>query len=285
MNDQVPHECPRAMRRRARFPKPLILMMLFVAGVASGGECDQARPEWIWCDDFESDVPITDRYEDVSLNGLSEQGDVSFDGSNALRQTYVTGQVGAGWIIKVMSYPDHLFVRWYHRFGEGYTTYPPKMARVGYRPRSGDWDAVYRVHAWLDSQSSELTADVFAENSSQTSSGWLPVEKSDYFFRDDPDEWVAVEIELKLNDPGSSNGLYRFWVNDRLVIEALGVDLRGNTTDKINEVMFDGYWNGGATANLDRYFDNIVISTKKVGLLGDVGVPKRPKPPADFRSN
>lgn len=270
------------------------LIFVFITGLYAGsalaGECDTwmaSHPEWIWCDNFESNDRLSDRYEDVSLNGLSLSTDSSFDGTISLRQSYEPGQVGAGWIIKVadQGFPDHIFIRWYHKFGPGYVSVPPKMARVGYRQRFGSWDTIFRVHAWSISKSGELTADVSAQNSSQTESGWLPIRRSGYSFLDHLGEWVAIEIELNLNSPGNADGSYRFWVNDKLVIDAQNVDLRGNTTDRTNEVMLDGYWNGGSTGSLVRYFDNFVISSQKIGLYAPTSSDTRPLPPVDLQSN
>jgi hypothetical protein len=49
------------------------------------------------------------------------------------------------------------------------------------------------------------------------------------------------------------------------------VDLRGTTTQKINEVMLDCYWNGGSPKPQNRYYDNFVISTKKIGPYKGAG--------------
>jgi hypothetical protein len=50
-----------------------------------------------------------------------------------------------------------------------------------------------------------------------------------------------------------------------LIVERTGVDLRGKMKNKINEVMLDCYWNGGSPKAQNRYYDNFVISTKKIG--------------------
>jgi hypothetical protein len=258
----------------ARSVCSVLISFVFIAyGVPSqGAECDNwqaSHPSWLWCDSFETSTTLSARYEDVGSTGLSQSSEDAFDGNRSLRQSYEPGQVNAGWIIKVQDegFPDHIFIRWYHKFGEGYTRLPPKMARTGYRIRSGSWESIFRVHIWTDETDHTLTADVLARNSSQTDSGWLPLKKSDFNFLEHLQEWVAVELEIQLNSPGEADGLYRVWVDDELKVEALGVDLRGGTQDKINEVMLDGYWNGGSTGDLVRYFDNFVIATSRIGLF------------------
>jgi len=273
---------------RAVFSALIVIVFFAYAVPSHAAECDNWQsnhPSWLWCDSFEASTALSERYEDVGSNGLSQSSEDAFDGSRSLRQTYEPGQVSAGWVIKVRDegFPDHIFFRWYHKFGPDYTRFPPKMARAGYRIRSGDWDSVFRVHIWTDEEDHKLTADVLARNSSQTSSDWLPLKKSDFSFLDYLQEWVAIEVEIQLNSPGKTDGLYRVWINGELSIEALGVDLRGNTEDRINEVMLDGYWNGGSTGNLARYFDNFVIARSRIGLFGNQVT--RPLPPSALQTD
>jgi len=222
----------------------------------------------IWSDGFEDSEPLASKYEDVSTNGLFVTTADAFTGEHALEQQYDQGQVDAGWICKVNNdgFPDHIFVRWYHKFEQGFEGFPPKMARVRYRHRSGDWASVFAVHFWIED--GEAVADVYARNSSQAnSSGWLPIARSGFFF-DAPENagrWIRLEMEVKLNTPGQADGLYRFWADDELIVERTGVDLRGGTQDKINEVMLDTYWNGGSPKAQSRYYDDFVIATERIG--------------------
>lgn len=267
------------------------LAMLLLAALAgnaaySASECvdwQAQHPDWLWCDDFESTSNLAAKYEDVSTTGFAVADGDGLDGSRGLTQKYTSGQVNAGWIVKYKpeGFPDHVFYRYYHKFGPGYTRYPPKMSRIGYRDHS-TWNAIFRVHTWL-TESGVLTTDTQSVNSTQGgSAGWLPLLKSDYSFASHPNEWVAVEVEVKLNTPGQRDGLFRTWINDELVMERLNVDLRGATLDKINEVMLDTYWNGGSTGNLSRSYDNFVISTKRIRTVSSQ---VRPKPPTDVRAN
>lgn len=250
----------------------------------AGNECDNWQtnePDWIWCDSFESSSGLNQRYEDVSVDGLSVDSTQANQGSKSLKQSYNAGQVNAGWLIKVEpeGFPDHIFYRWYHKFEPGMSSFPPKMARAGYRNRN-TWQTVFMVHNWIDN--SNPTIDVVANNSSQ--GPWLPVSVSDYDFVQNDGEWAAFEVEIKLNSPGQTNGHYRMWINDQLAIERTDIDLRGNTSDKINEVMLDNYWNGGAPGNVARYFDNFVISTKRIGLTGNP-IQSSALPPSDLSFN
>ena len=254
---------------------------ILICTSAYADECDDwqnKHPEWLWCDSFESSDPLISRYEDVSTNGMGPSSADALEGSMSLRQTYQPGQVNAGWVIKVRDegFPDHIFYRWYHKFGPGYSSFPPKMARIGYRNRS-NWQTVFMVHSWISGSNPNL--DVVANNSSQ--GPWLPIARSGFDLNLVENQWVSYEVEVKLNTPGEADGHYRLWINNSLAVERTNVDLRGNTTDKINEVMLDTYWNQGAPAALERYYDNFVISTQKIGPIASP-LSSPPMPPSDL---
>jgi hypothetical protein len=142
------------------------------------------------------------------------------------------------------------------------------MERMRYRPRTGDWKSVFGVHCWI--QNSKIVADVNAINSTQANStGYLPVAVSKFSFADTANlgRWICFETEVLLNTPGKQDGLYRMWADDSLIIERKNVDLRGSFNQLANEVMLDCYWNGGSPKAQNRYFDNFVISTQRIGQL------------------
>ena len=79
-------------------------------------------------------------------------------------------------------------------------------------------------------------------------------------------DWFCVEAHIALNDPGESNGVFELWVDGDL--EASRDDLNwvgGATEFGINAVYFENYWNAGSPAQQERYFDNIVVSTERIG--------------------
>jgi hypothetical protein len=240
---------------------------------AVAGEADnwqRNHPEWLWCDDFESsDTVLSHRYEDVSTNSLSIVNSESLGGNQTLCQRYATGQVDAGWVCKVnnQGFPDHLFMRWYHKFETGFQGFPPKMARLRHRDRT-TWVSTFSVHCWIETDG-VVALDVAAPNSSQANSaGWLPIARSVFSFANSRNvgRWICFEMEVKRNTPGGKDGLYRLWADDTLLVERTGVDLCGSTGEKFNEAMLDCYWNGGSPKEQRRFYDNFVISTNRIGM-------------------
>ena len=254
------------MKTQRLFALVLMLTLLMTLGKAVSASVH----DWIWHDGFEDGQELASKYEDVSTNGLSVSDTDAFSGTHSLEQHYEQEQVNAGWLIKVNNdgFPNHVFVRWYHKFEDGFEGFPPKMARIRYRPRSGNWRSVFAVHFWIED--GQVVADVYARDSSQANdSGWLPIARSG-FFLDDPENanrWICFEMEVKLNTPGETDGLYRFWADDELIVERTNVDLRGHTNYKLNEIMLDCYWNGGSPKAQSRYYDDFVISTSKIGTV------------------
>lgn len=79
-------------------------------------------------------------------------------------------------------------------------------------------------------------------------------------------------MEVKVNTPGQSDGIFRLWLDRILVYENLTMDYRspygnssagiqavqvGDQADRLNNDPVDEY----------RYWDDIVISTKYIGSL------------------
>jgi hypothetical protein len=81
-------------------------------------------------------------------------------------------------------------------------------------------------------------------------------------------QWLCIEARVRLNDPNKSNGLMNLWVNDTLEAQRLGMNFVGNFAEYgINAVFLENYWNTGSLAAQERYFDNFVVSTQRIGCL------------------
>jgi hypothetical protein len=81
--------------------------------------------------------------------------------------------------------------------------------------------------------------------------------------------WYCVEAHAALNDAGLANGVFELWVNGNLEAKGTGLNFVGTFSGYgINAVFFENYWNKGAPATQERYFDNIVVSTQRIGCAG-----------------
>ncbi|WP_179216019.1 polysaccharide lyase, partial [Paenibacillus sp. MY03] len=90
--------------------------------------------------------------------------------------------------------------------------------------------------------------------------GLTPIFSEDYIGK-----WYSIEVHIKLNDPGQSNGVFEYWINNTLQASKTNINWVGNyDAYGINTVLFENFWNNGAPQDQNRYFDNIVISTEKI---------------------
>jgi hypothetical protein len=96
------------------------------------------------------------------------------------------------------------------------------------------------------------------------------------------DRWFCIEAHAKLNAPGQRDGVLEYWVDDHLEASFQGLNWVGTWQDYgINALSIENYWNGGAPARRERYRDNFIVSTARIGCLGarppaPQGLPARP---------
>ena len=80
--------------------------------------------------------------------------------------------------------------------------------------------------------------------------------------------WHCIETKVRLNDRGQSNGALSLWIDDVLDAERTGLNFLGNFSEYgINAVYLENYWNTGSPKAQERYFDNFVVSTQRIGCL------------------
>ncbi len=91
--------------------------------------------------------------------------------------------------------------------------------------------------------------------------------------------WVCVESHVKLNTPGQPNGVFELWVDGKLDASRKDLDWHGSWGDYgINAVFLENYWNQGALKREARWFNNLAISTERIGPI------TASKPPTLFRT-
>jgi hypothetical protein len=60
------------------------------------------------------------------------------------------------------------------------------------------------------------------------------------------ERWYAIRTEVRLNQPGQSDGLLRVWVNGQKLIERTGMNLVGALPNPINRIGFGGWYSNSA---------------------------------------
>jgi hypothetical protein len=268
-----------------------------VSAPASGPiavECASARAEWIWCDDFEQDRLA--RYFEVSTaNGsFGRAAGVGVNGSSGMRARWAAaGQVSAGNLKLAFGRTpstyfrpvdagtrDYREVYWrvYVRTGAGWTGGGYKFTRATVMAGS-NWQQAMIAHLWTGGSTTFLTMDPAsgtdaAGNLKTTSYNdfanlrWMGATpgKTPVFDGARAGRWQCVEAHVRLNDAGQSNGVFEFWVDG--AAEARRADLNwvgSHSAYGINSILLENYWNDGAPQAQERFFDNFVVSTQRIG--------------------
>jgi hypothetical protein len=271
--------------------------LLLVAGAAHSlpTECDNwqtKHPDWLWCDDFESDSSLEQNYFDVNRVGgrFGVSNKAAFGGSNSLKGSYAVGQSDAGGVKlslgKTPVYPKRytdrnftdLYWRFYMKTAPNWVGQPMKVTRATIFTNS-NWAQAAIGHLWEDSLSSlGLGMDPVSGVSGSTvvttkwndfnNMKWLGKlnGKTQVYSAANRDKWQCIEVHMKLNTPGQSDGVFAFWVNGQLEAQKTGLNWRGSyTTYGINAITLENWINDGPPQNQDRFFDNFVVSTQPIG--------------------
>ncbi|MBA4157885.1 MAG: hypothetical protein H0X65_10470 [Gemmatimonadetes bacterium] len=263
--------------------------------VNSVTECASPRREWIWCDDFEQDR-LAGYFEHNARNGgFVRAAGVGRDGSQGMRARWQAGQQEAGSLKLAFGKTPHryfrpvdagttkyrtIYWRMYVRTGPGWTGGGGFKLSRATSMVSSSWSQAMIAHVWTGGRANEyllidpasgtdtrgrLTTTKYNDFSNLR---WLGKAKGNtlLFSGDNLGKWHCVEAHTRLNDSGQSNGEFRMWINGSLDAERTGLNWVGSYSDYgINAVFFENYWNGGAPKAQERYFDNLVVSTKRIG--------------------
>ncbi|MEX0771665.1 MAG: hypothetical protein WD038_00775 [Balneolales bacterium] len=267
--------------------------------------CDTMGKGWIFCDDFESEELLDERYFDYddSQGGFSLEDSVGRGGSKGMRAVFDKGEVSAGNL--KLAFGRHEIesigqqavangqnfdeIYWHmdlcheagwsggggHKlfrsttllegWGQGHIAHIWSMGGddhhyLGMDPATGideegtlastrynDWDNL----RWLGSHMGEK-----------------PLFNSEFV-----GHWYSIEAHVKLNTPGKSDGIFEFWIDGELQARRDDYNWHGNWNDNpdnygINAIFIENYWNDpGSVQKQERYFDNFVVSTKRIGNL------------------
>ena len=260
--------------------------------------CNTIPEGTIFCDDFESEAPLSERYFEYDDNGgdfvrIAHGGR---GGSAGMRVIWQQGETAAGslkksfgrtpdvYIGRHAALPEQDFKEIYWRIdirrqpgwkGGG----ADKLTRATVFASPG-WRQGMMAHIWSATNFLVLDpASGIDEGGTLRSTKyndfenlrWLGNKKGtiDLFSDSNAGKWYCVVSHAKLNTPGLSDGIFEFWIDDKLQAGSYNLNWHGtwNTDPKnymINAVFFENYWNSGSPKLQERYFDNILISTKPI---------------------
>ena len=246
------------VKRNGRYLRAALAVACYaLPGISSAGalECTQwqsRHPGWLWCDDFESDRDLENNYFEVNRakGRLAVVAGPAYGGTHSLRNGYVTGMEEAGNIklsigktpLHPMRYTDRNFDDLYWRFylmtDAGWVGQPMKVTVV-----TTGWNDFPRLH-WLGKANGRTQV-------------YAPGNRG---------RWQCIEVHMQLNRPGRADGTFEFWVDGVPQAKKDNLDWRGDyTAYGINTITLEGWVNGGAPRDQNRYFDNFVVSTARIG--------------------
>lgn len=277
--------------------------------VAAGLECSNwqsAHPEWLWCDDFEADQNLETIYFEVdrAQGRFGVTKEAAFGGTGSLRGRFVPGESNAGNLkLAVGRNPitqltrsqrdlQEVYWRFYASTSAAWSGNAQKMTRATIFTAS-NWTQAAIGHLWQDSQNAN---SVGLDPASGVVGGtvvttkyndfdhlqWLGARNATtpIYSAANRQKWFCIEVRMKLNTSGQSDGLFAVSIDGRKEAEITGLNWRGSYTGYgINAVMLENWDNDSVTATQDRYFDNLVVSTSPIGCLGPV-----PNAPTDVRT-
>lgn len=285
-------------------------LCLQLAPILGAAECPPdwkaSHPEWIWCDDFETDRTAAYFEKTGSFNRLVGVG---YRGSYGMQSTWKPGAVDGGSLklafgltppgsgISPPAGADattrfrEIYYRVYLKsdagWNSGTTRNQSKLSRAT-SFAAADWSQAMIAHLWSsDSNSKVLQIDPAScvRGGSVQCSGyndfarlrWLGVGNGAavVFAAPNAGTWNCIEAHVRLNDAGSSNGVQEFWIDGRLEASRTGLDFVGAyDAYGINAVLLENYINNGAPQAQSRYWDNLVVSTRRIGCLPARDLPR-----------
>lgn len=255
----------------------IIVTGLFLSAAAYGSraiavECHNwqaAHPEWIFCDDFEDDLPLVGpgRYFEYG----SDDGDfvlregAGINASKGMRVFWQPGEVEAGGLklgfgrnpsgyMNKGIRPDEdfreIYYTMYLKMQDGWLGNPAKLSRATVIA-ANDWSQAMIAHLWGDHQDHLLVDPVrcIDENDQVKCIGYNDFAHMDWlgyrsgitpiFDAEHDNRWYCIEAHVRLNAAGQSSGVQEFWIDGQLDARKENLNFVRSYTDcGINAVFY-----------------------------------------------
>ncbi len=258
--------------------------------VALPQQSHEKGAETIWYDDFNADAWKPYKEKAGTLDNSQSYGEdgkslqcfyaKSKQGKGGTKLFFGDSAYGGAQIVKKGQQFREIYFRVYVRHQDGWHGgTPAKLARATSIVAS-NWSQGMIAHVW-QGKTNCLTLDPVRCVDGKTiltkkyndwgGLKWLGNSPSGQFpicSTEESGVWYAVEMRTKLNTPGKSDGENDLWIDGKLETQRRGLNFMGSyTKHTINAVFLESYWNKGAPADLYRWYDNFVVSTKPIGLI------------------
>lgn len=275
------------------------LLAFLICTPALASECPSnwatLHPAWIWCDDFETDKSA-EYFENTAPFARSAGN--GRNGSYSMRAPFTSGQENAGDLklafgdvpsgagltrptgVDTTTKFREVYYRVFLKSQEGWLTgnTSSKLTRASVFTAS-DWSQAMIAHFWSGSTNNEYLINDPAScvtGSTVDCVGYNDFANLDFlgigagstaiFASPAVGNWHCIESHVKLNDAGQANGLQEFWIDGNLESSVTGLDYVGSYADfGINVIFFENFMNNGAPQSQVRDWDNIVVSTERIG--------------------
>lgn len=259
--------------------------------------CANPGAGWIWCDDFDVNR-LSQYFEYDSANGdFTRVAAVGRNGTVGMRARWSTAEVSAGSLHLAMGktplayfdpvdagtalYRDIYWRVWVRHQPGWQGSGPAKLSRA-FSFAATSWAQAMIAHVWsgqglpnsnylyLDPVSGTDVAGTVqtTQYNDFANFRWLGAQPStlDMFANSRAGTWFCVEARAKLNDAGQSNGVFELWINGNAEAQRTGLNWLGSfNTYAINAVYLENYWNDGSPQAQERYMDDFVVSTQRIG--------------------
>lgn len=283
------------------------------AGLAAGYERDEgiaSHPDVVFAEGYEADDWMSGWTAHGGVFDVAEPDDSAFGfapiSGRALRVVIPEGEHTAlnshyDFMDELGEEPEEIYFRYYLRLGDDWdqTVDGGKMpgisgtyGRAGWGGRRSDgsngWSARgafsrtvpdgnplagrtalghYVYHAAMEGR--------FGDNFSWVES-WGPEGRGGLL---EPGRWVCVDMHVRLNTPGASDGVLRAWIDGVPSMERTDMRFRDVGTLRIERIWMNIYHGGTAPSPHDQhaFIDHVVVARSYIGPMGGL----TPEPPVD----
>ena len=276
----------QSMKTRGSLAVALLTILTGVGVANAAEEAICSDPAVFFCDNFEdralggNDLQTnkggkTTGWDISDTTTMVISTDTANDGTKSLKFIYpacswVDGQgqgCGAGLMSNLVKFNRS---DWYHRhyikWSSDYTWAmgaADKHVAFETIPTGPGGTLVYR-QPWLYSRGFATPTKAIFEDEKNGNVTYIENQGNDLSFN--LNQWYCVEVHLQFIAPGSS--IAEMWIDDVLRTRWTNVGF----TDPWSDAFLSGYWNTSTTPGSKgpgaKYFDNIVMSTARIGCLG-----------------